>query len=317
MPANAGAAMPLRPEWPRPAREQTEDGPDEASIIARLGTSVRTLAEAIGERNLTRRPRALEATAAFIDDEWRRQGYAVTRQAYTVRGMSCVNLEVCRDGTDTGRGILLVGAHYDSVTGSPGANDNGSGVAAMLELSRLFTEISPAATLRFVAFVNEEPPHFMRSNQMGSLVYSRAARTRGDDIRLMTSLETIGYYSEEAGSQRHPPLFRYFYPSKGNFVAFVSNVRYRRQMRLAAAAFRANSDFPLETVAVPAFVPGVAWSDHYAFWRQGYPAFMVTDTAFYRYAHYHTAEDTPDKICYEAFARLTRGLYHTFVTLAG
>jgi Zn-dependent M28 family amino/carboxypeptidase len=143
---------------------------------------------------------------------------------------------------------------------------------------------------------------------MGSSVYARAARARGDDIRAMFSLETIGYYRDEPQTQRYPPCFDFFYPDRGHFVAFVSNWRSRRLLRAAVAAFRAASDFPVESAAVPSFVPGVGWSDHLNFWREGYAAVMVTDTAPYRYPYYHTPEDTPEKVDYEAFARVCTGL---------
>jgi Zn-dependent M28 family amino/carboxypeptidase len=166
---------------------------------------------------------------------------------------------------------LLLGVHYDSVGGSPGANDNASGVAALLEISRMFWAFEPALTVRFVAFVNEEPP-FFGTSQQGSIVYAQAARRRGDDIRLMASLETIGCYSSEPGSQGYPPLFRFFYPDCGNFIGIVSDFRSRAAMRRLAAAFCAHSDFPLQTVSTFRFVPGVAWSDHDSFWRHGYGA---------------------------------------------
>ena len=153
--------------------------------------------------------------------------------------------------------------------GCPGANDNGSGVAAMLEISRHFATLAPALTVRFVAFVNEEPPSFFTAQQ-GSAVYAKAARERGDDIRLMVSLETLGCYFDEPGSQRYPPLFRYFFPDRGNFLGLVSDFRSGRVMRRMARTFRRHSDFPLEHVAAFRWIPGIAWSDHLSFWRQGY-----------------------------------------------
>ena len=200
--------------------------------------------------------------------------------------------------------------------GGPGANDNGSGVAALLEISRLFAATSdPAVTVRFVAFVNEEPPFFTTGEQ-GSMVYARAARARGDDVRLMASLETMGCYDDAPGSQRYPPLFRYFYPDRADFLGLVADLRSRRQMRRLARAFRAASDFPLQHAATLRSVPGVAWSDHRSFWREGYRAVMVTDTAFYRYPYYHTTLDTPDRLNYPAFARATDGLGRAFAALA-
>ena len=140
------------------------------------------------------------------------------------------------------------------------------------------------------------------------MVYARRARKRGDRVTGMISLETIGYYSEEPRSQRYPPLFRLFYPDRGNFLGFVSNLRSRRLLRRAVAAFQAVSDWPTQSVAMFEAVPGIGWSDHLAFWRQGWPALMITDTAPYRYPWYHTAQDTPDKVDYEALATVTEGL---------
>lgn len=284
------------------------------ALCKRLQQHVYRLAGEIGEHNVFH-PEALHAAQQYITDTWRAQGYEVSEQAFEVQGVRCANLEVTRRGTAQPAEIILVGAHYDSVWGAPGANDNGSGVAALLELSRLALTAEPRQTLRFVAFVNEEPPFFRTANQ-GSLRYAQAAHRRGDDIRLMLSLETIGYYRQERGSQHYPPLFRHFYPDRGNFIALVSNFGSRWAMRKLAAHFRAGSDFPLEQVATFAFVPGVAWSDHAAFWRQGYRALMVTDTAFYRYPYYHTANDTPDKLDYPSLARVSEGLSTAICSLA-
>ena len=271
-----------------------------------LRTHVHRLAGEIGERNVFR-PQALDAAAAYIREEWSAQGYPVSSQPYDVEGLSCENLEVSRVGNGRAREIILIGAHYDSVRGSPGANDNASGVAALLELSRLLRGRSPTA-----------PCASWRSyrRQMGSMVYAEAARERSDDIRLMMSLEMLGSYSDRPGSQRYPPLFRYFYPDRGNFIAFVSSFSSRGMLQEAVAAFQAGSDFPVEHVARFSFVPGVSWSDHQSFWRQGYPALMVTDTAFYRYAYYHTAQDTPEKVNYAAMAEVVQGLYKAIASLA-
>ena len=163
--------------------------------------------------------------------------------------------------------------------------------------------------------MNEEPP-FSFTPHMGSEVYARAARARGEDIRLMLSLETIGYYSEAPDSQRYPPLFSLFYPGRGNFIAFISNFRSRRLLRRVVDAFQAHSDFPVQFMATLALIPGVSWSDHRAFWRQGYSALMATDTAFYRYPYYHSALDTPEKLNYDALGRLADGLFHAVSALA-
>ncbi len=281
---------------------------------SRLRSHVEMLAVDIGERNVFR-PEALHAAADYIDQQFHGQGYDVVRQVYRAKGVESANLEATRGGDERSNEILLIGAHYDSVSGSPGADDNASGVAVLLEMSRRFRDIHTERTVRFVAFVNEEPPFFYW-RQMGSMVYARAARTRGDDIRLMMSLEMLGCYSDEPGSQRYPPLFRYFYPNRGNFIALVSNLRSRRMLRRTVSLFKRHSDVPVQSLATLSIVPGVSWSDHLSFWRWGYPALMVTDTAFYRYPHYHTAGDTPDKIDYETMALVTDGLTRAITALA-
>jgi Zn-dependent M28 family amino/carboxypeptidase len=278
-----------------------------------LERHVRKLAAEIGERNVYRFP-ALAEAANYIRREWTEQGYDVLPQSYEACGVPCLNLEITRWGQTRRQQIILVGAHYDSVKGSPGADDNASGVAALLVISRCLASVMTELSVRFVAFVNEEPP-FFSWNEMGSMVYARAACKRGDDIRLMISLEMLGYYSQHPKSQRYPPFFRFFYPDRANFIAFVSDLHSRRQLKRTAAVFRSHTDFPLEDVATLGVIPGVSWSDHLSFWRQHYPALMVTDTALYRYPYYHTPQDVPDRLDYASLARVTQGLYATIVTL--
>jgi Zn-dependent M28 family amino/carboxypeptidase len=276
---------------------------------------VQALAGDIGERHI-HRPAALHAAEAYIRRAFEALGHAVARQAYAAGGVESANLEIAIAGNVRAGEIVLAGAHYDTVPGSPGADDNASGVAAVLELARLLRETRAPRTIRLVAFVNEEPP-FFSTGEMGSRVYARAARARGDDIRVMLSLEMLGCYSDAPGSQAYPPLLSRFYPDRGDFIAFVSNLRSRRALNAAFGAFKAASDFPAERLAAPAFVPGVGWSDQVSFWREGYRALMVTDTAFYRYRHYHGRGDTPEKLDYARMARVVEGLAATLVALAG
>lgn len=272
----------------------------------RLQVHVEKLASEIGERNVWL-PKALYAAADYIRDTWGQLGYEIHAQGYDAGGVWSENLEIEIRGDVRTNEIVLVGAHYDSVTGSPGADDNASGVAALLEIARLLADIKPERTLRLVAFVNEEPPFFY-FGEMGSKVYARAAHERKDDIRLMLSLEMLGCYSDEKGSQNYPPFMHWFYPDQGNFIGFVSNLKSRRALKEFASAFAASSDFPFETLASPVIVPGVSWSDQLSFWREGYQAIMVTDTAFYRYPHYHRATDTPEELNYAEMARVVEGL---------
>ena len=278
---------------------------------ARLRAHVEALAGTIGERHLFR-PHALAAAADYIDGEWRAQGYTPQRETFPANGIDCANLVITRPGRL--EEILLIGAHYDTVRGSPGADDNASGVAGLLELSRAFTAVAPDLTVRFVAFTNEEPPFFF-TRQQGSVVHARAARARGERIALAASLEMLGYYDDRPGSQRYPPLFRWFYPDRGDFLGFVGDLRSRGAMRKAAAAFRAASELPLETCATLRWIPGVGSSDHAPFWRQGYRAFMVTDTAYHRNPHYHTADDLPKTLDHRRFAAAVNGLAGCFTRL--
>ncbi len=278
-----------------------------------LRRHVTMLAETIGPRSVFR-PAQLRAAADYIEQEWQAQGFPVKRQVYEVNRVSCANLEVVIPGHTRAREIVVVGAHYDTVDETPGANDNGSGVAALLELSRGF--LPQARTVRFVAFVNEEPPWF-RTEQMGSRVYAKTCRERGDDVRAMIALETMGYFRDEPGSQRFPSkLFHFFFPDRGNFIGFVSDLRSRPLLQTAAVAFRARTKFPLQCAALPQRVTGVGWSDHASFWHEGYPGLMVTDTAPFRYPHYHEPTDTPDKIDYPRLAQVTDGVAAVVAALA-
>ena len=272
-----------------------------ADIILRdeLKADVQHLAGDIGERNLSRYPQ-LNAAADFIEKSFQQAGLQPRRDSYEVNGLASHNIEAEIHGASPE--IVLVGAHYDSVFGAPGANDNGTGVAALLALARRFAGKQTHHTLRFVAFVNEEPPYF-QTPQMGSLVYAGRCKARGDRIAAMISLETIGYFSDAPRSQKYPvAVLGAFYPKVGNFIGIVGNVRSRWLVRRAIAEFRKEGKIPTEGAALPAFIAGVGWSDQWSFWQHGYPGIMITDTAPFRYPHYHEATDTPDKLDYDRFA---------------
>jgi hypothetical protein len=264
-----------------------------------LKADVQYLAGEIGERNLSRYPQ-LNAAADFIEKSFRQADLQPRRDSYEVNGRASHNIEVQIRGASPE--IVLVGAHYDSVFGAPGANDNGSGVAALLALARRFAGKQINHTLRFVAFANEEPPYFQTS-QMGSLVYAGRCKARGDRIAAMISLETIGYFSDAPRSQTYPvAALGAFYPKIGNFIGIVGNVQSRWLVRRAIVEFRKDGKIPAEGAALPAFIAGVGWSDQWAFWQHGYPGIMITDTAPFRYPHYHESTDMPDKLDYDRFA---------------
>ena len=279
-----------------------------------LHTHVQTLGRQIGERNLFHYDQLLLA-AEYIRTEFQSAGYDVRRQTFEVSGKICENIEVELRGMDRPEDILVIGAHYDSVKGSPGANDNGTGVAAVLTLARHFAQSPVSRTLRFVAFANEEPP-FFQTQHMGSLVYAQRSRQRNEHIVLMLSLETIGYYTEAPNSQRYPPPLSLIYPSTGNFIGFVSNTDNGLWVRKTIDSFRQHTQFPSEGAVLFEWLPGVGWSDHWAFWKEGFPALMVTDTALFRDPYYHTANDTPDHIHYDYLARVVSGLQQVIKEVA-
>ncbi len=294
-----------------PLKPLTEE---ETDLRDSLRGHVVRLGREIGERHVWL-PSKLEAAATFIEGELASCGYTVRSQEYTAERVVVRNIEAELPGSDNANEVIIVGAHYDSVSGSPGANDNGSGVAALLELARAMAGEAPARTVRFVAFVNEEPPFFM-TKKMGSRVYSARSAERGEKIVAMIALETIGCYSDEPGSQAYPPLFNLLYPDTGNFIGFVGNLRSRSLVRRMLGLFRRHASFPSEGCAAPGWVTGIGWSDHWSFWEEGFPAIMITDTAPFRYRHYHSTDDTPDKIDYDRMARVVAGLIDPIRELA-
>lgn len=260
--------------------------PDQTETVKRLSQNVKYLSETIGERNLTR-PGTLQTTSQFIEDQLKALDYQVEEQSYEVHGHKVRNLEVRLPGSDPNSGVIVIGAHYDSVVGSPGANDNATGVAGVLELARALRNSTHRKPIRLVFFVNEEPPYF-QTDDMGSLVYARKLSNEKASVHAMISIETIGFYSDVPGSQKYPPGLGLFYPDRGNFIAFVGNPDSGDLVRMAVRKFRETTKFPSEGIAASADWPGVGWSDHWSFWQQRFPAVMLTDTAPFRYPHYHT-----------------------------
>jgi Zn-dependent M28 family amino/carboxypeptidase len=281
---------------------------------SRLRAHVEMLAGRIGERNYTR-IRALDSAASYINGTLAALGYTVSEQTYVADGKTFRNIEATRPGTSLASEIVLIGGHYDSVVGSPGADDNASGAAGVLELAHRFRGRSFARTIRLVAFANEEPPYFF-TEDMGSRRYAAAARARGDDIIAMLSLETIGYYLDAPGSQRYPPLLGWFYPDRGNFIGIVGNIGSRSLVRRVVRDFRSVAQFPSAGSAAPKQIPGVSWSDHWSFWKSGYDGVMITDTAPFRNKNYHELWDRPDSLNYDHMARVVDGVARTVEILA-
>jgi Zn-dependent M28 family amino/carboxypeptidase len=274
---------------------------------------------------LTSNPAGLEKAAQYIEYCLSEYDYVRSQQDFMAHVSTSVGAtgdtvpmvenKVCTrnliaelKGTKKPQEIIVLGAHYDSVYDCPAANDNGSGVASLLELARLLSKFESDRTIRFVAFTNEEPPFFGTAD-WGAQQYAAVCHERAEKVIAMLSLETMGYYSDAAGSQTFPhDVFGLVYPKQGDFIAFVSNMKSRRLLNRFTKLFRSATPFPCEKVAVPESIRGVAYSDHAAFWKYDYPALMITDTAFYRYPHYHTNEDTPEKVDYDSLARVVFGI---------
>lgn len=279
---------------------------------------MRTLAGDIGERN-TWNPAAVAAAVEYVQQCFSKSGYEPTVQDYPVpalRGTPAFtgrNISVTVPGRGPTAPVLVIGAHYDSVCGTPGADDNASGVAALLELAGRLKASSGGAEVRFVAFDTEE----LGFDRMGSWHYARALKAEGREVLGMLSLEMLGYYSDEPGSQRYPHILRLFYPDKANYIGAVSNLRSRGFLKRVKGGFKPPGGLPVITAALPIFIHQITLSDHYSFWRQGYPAAMVTDTAFLRNPHYHQPTDTPDRLDYARLADAVAGLERAIRLLAG
>lgn len=281
--------------------------PDEDSLRNGLSQHVHKLAGEIGVRHLEV-PGSLERSAQYIAAAFAEAGFNdVREQAYEVDGQTVKNIEVEIKGKTSPDEILVVGAHYDSILTSPGANDNASGVAAVLELAKRLRNSNPDRTVRFVAFTLEERPHGKRGT-MGSQFYARKCRERNENIIGMLALETMGWFSDKLFSQWYPPPFTFIYPSRGNFIGFIGDLFSREFLDKCLGSFRRKTQLPSEGVASWRWVPGVNSSDHDSFWLAGYRGLMITDTAPFRYPYYHKLEDTPDKLDYHRLAILVAGL---------
>lgn len=297
--------------------------PAQQEIARRMRADVEHLAGPLAERN------AFHPSTYFECECWLRSRlielglqpqilrYKVHRSG--AAGVGCANIWSDLVGASKPGEIVVVGAHYDAIDGSPAANDNATGVAAALEVARALAPLyqsrtPPSRTLRIALFANEEPPFFW-TDEMGSFVLARHFKARGDKIVAMLTPETIGYYSSVPGSQTYPlPLGR-LYPTTGDFIAFIGMGESRRLVKRCVGLFREYAQFPSQGAALPGIVPGVGSSDHWSFWRMGYPALMITDTAPFRYPYYHTPEDTPDKVDFDKAARVVEGLTHVVLGL--
>lgn len=286
-----------------------------AELSEKLKTHVTELSQYPAGRNDIHADN-LTPSKDYISQQFSRLGLTPSYHQYEQYGDQYANIIIDIPASNASSSILIIGAHYDSVENVPGANDNASGVAALIELGRHLS-INPPTNhnIRLIAFTNEEPPYFW-SNDMGSRRYVSQFLNPEENILAMISLETLGYYTDEKNSQQYPKLFSLLYPSTGNFVAFVGNLQSRSLVSTSISTFRENSDVPSEGISAPAFIPGVGWSDHSSFWEAGHKAIMITDTAPYRYEHYHEPTDTHDKLNYDQYASVVYGVFSVINELA-
>jgi hypothetical protein len=275
-------------------------------LAAALEADVRTIA---AHPHNSAHPAALEEVAGHIEHELAKAGYRVHRQAFSAGGANVRNIEVVIEPAKQAASTLVLGAHYDSYYEAPGANDNGTGVAAVMALARNLVDLRghSALRLRLVLFANEEPPWFQKEG-MGSLVYARRLARSGEPVMGMISFETLGFYDDRAGSQHYPAPLDLLYPKRGNFVAFVGLTSSRGFVRSTIGRFRQLASFPSEGGTAPGLIPGIGWSDHWSFDQVGIPALMVTDTAPFRYRFYHSSGDTAKRIDFERLALVVSGM---------
>ncbi len=301
--------MSAMPGTPTPAQNNLSD----KALAERLESHVKALAY---ERNV-RHADTLDRAAAYIENELKRYGYEVTSQWFDTAGVRVRNLVATVPAELTDAPLVVVGAHYDSAPGTPGADDNASGVAGLLEIARELKSSNALRSkeIRLVFFSNEEPPYF-RTQFMGSYRYADMLVRERRAVEAMLSLEMLGYYCDEPGCQRYPFPLSLAFPDRGNFIGFVGNIASRNLTRRVVERFRRHASIASEGVSAPAFIPGIDYSDQQWFWAFGYPAVMVTDTSFMRYSHYHRPTDTPEKLDYRRMSQAVEALAKTIADLA-
>lgn len=290
----------------------------ELLLRERLRKHVDILAGLIGPRHLGK-PDSLEAAAAYVEKQFEAMNLVPHRESYAVDTATVANIVAQITGRSSPDEIVIVGAHYDTVPQTPGADDNASAVAMLIEVARLLAPIPHRRTLRFVAFPCEEPPHFY-TDSMGSQQYARACRKRGDNILGMICLEMVGYYVTGPHSQSVPPqipgALRFAFPTTGDFLAAVANLKSLKLLWNFRRGFKRTGRLPLYAIALPESVPEIRLSDNGSFWDQNYPALMITDTSFLRNPHYHQETDTPETLDYDRLTMATLGVAGGVTSLA-
>ena len=293
----------------RSSASVSASGPNSPHVgdVHQLYTHVEHLSVTIGSRSVFEYDK-IEATKRYIVSCLKTFGYIPTLQNYDYEGKTFSNIIVSIPGVKYPDETVIIGAHYDTVYGTPGADDNASAVAVLLEVCRALKSISPGRTLKLIFFFLEEPPVF-RTEHMGSYVYAKEAKARNENIKAMICLEMVGYYSDKKDGQTFPlPLMSMMFSTTPNFIAVVGNLKSRNLVDKVKNSLLKVSPIPVETLTSVSFVPGVDLSDHRSFWEMGYPAVMITDTAFYRNPNYHTENDTIDTLDFNTMADLLKGL---------
>ncbi len=257
----------------------------------------------------------LEKARIYICEQFESCGYKVRLENYAIGDREVSNVIAFKEGVKCPGDIIVVGAHYDSYDG-PGADDNASGVAGILELARLLKDQATDCSLKFIAFDSEEKPHF-GTESMGSRVYAKGAKGSNKNITGVIIFDAIGYYSETPRSQRYPPVFKLFYPHQGNFVKIVSDFSSSALAKKVKKHFKKNSDFPIRSVYGFRFFYGINLSDHGSFWKEGYKAIHVTDTAVFRNPTYHKMNDTWDTLDYGSMSQVVKGFYFVLGEITG
>jgi hypothetical protein len=280
----------------------------------RLETHVRMLSETFVPRDYKHTDN-LDSTAAYIRTEFEQTNGRVFEQTYFIDSLVYRNV-VLQIGADTEERIVI-GAHYDAFAELPGADDNASGVAGLIELAHLLDGSSLPLTVELVAYTLEEPP-FFRTDRMGSAVHANRLKEQGIRLRMMISLEMIGYFSDEPDSQGFPlSLLKLLYPTEGNWIAIVGDLFSGSDVRSVKAPMKRATKLPVYSInAPPGLVPGIDYSDHLNYWNNGYPGIMITNTAFLRNMNYHTERDTPELLDYKRMAMVVAGVYVAILEIA-
>jgi Zn-dependent M28 family amino/carboxypeptidase len=287
--------------------------PDILIDTDQLHFSVQSLAGLRPSRNF-RNLVSLNKAADFIKAAFHKQGYVPVEQKFSVQGAEYKNI-IATYGPDTAP-RFIVGAHYDVAGEQPGADDNASGVAGLLAIAGLFREHAPVLEfcIEFVAYTLEEPP-FFKTEDMGSFVHARSLMEEKAGVLGMACLEMLGYYSDAPQSQFYPlSLMRFFYPDKGNFIGVVGNFHSSRLVRHFTNQMKLTA-VEVKSLKAPSFIVGVDFSDHMNYWKFGYPAIMITDTAFYRNPYYHSVHDEAETLDFGKMAEVIKGVYLALINL--